>query len=333
MVVLSKHHVGLAGTYRRAATRALNALLLSGAATCAAYADTQVGETLPPPPSVLYGDLFVAVQTAQIYPDQKTFVDATPNDRSRRRSCSLYEQQKNKPGFSLTTFVAQYFTPPTDQVITPPPNQSLREHIDWLWPALTRTTTSVPANSSLIPMPKPYVVPGGRFREGYYWDTYFTMLGLAGSGPRRSRRRHARQLRVSDRHDRPHSERQSHVLREPVAAAVLLLHGRTCRAEGRRARLSEVFAADAPANTRTGCRARSTLQPGDAARNVVMLPDRTVLNRYWDERDTPRDESYLGRRQHRQAGHGPPGERGLSRSARGGRKRLGLQLALVRRQP
>ena len=98
MVVLSKHHVGLAGTYRRAATRALNALLLSGAATCAAYADTQVGQTLPPPPSVLYGDLFVAVQTAQIYPDQKTFVDATPN-ADPAAIVQLYEQQKNNPAF------------------------------------------------------------------------------------------------------------------------------------------------------------------------------------------------------------------------------------------
>jgi alpha,alpha-trehalase len=35
------------------------------------------------------------------------------------------------------------------------------------------------------------------------------------------------------------------------------------------------------------------LKPGDAARNVVMLPDHTVLNRYWDASDTPRDESYL----------------------------------------
>ena len=32
---------------------------------------------------------------------------------------------------------------------------------------------------SLLPLPKPYVVPGGRFREVYYWDSYFTMLGLA----------------------------------------------------------------------------------------------------------------------------------------------------------
>ncbi len=31
---------------------------------------------------------------------------------------------------------------------------------------------------SLLPLPEPYVVPGGRFREVYYWDSYFTMLDL-----------------------------------------------------------------------------------------------------------------------------------------------------------
>ncbi|PFW72060.1 alpha,alpha-trehalase, partial [Bacillus sp. AFS075960] len=79
-------------------------------------------------------------------------------------------------------FVDQHFTPPAQGGVTPPPNQTLREHIDWLWPQLTRTTPTAPPYSSLIPMPKPYVVPGGRFREGYYWDTYFTMLRLQVSG-------------------------------------------------------------------------------------------------------------------------------------------------------
>jgi Neutral trehalase len=34
----------------------------------------------------------------------------------------------------------------------------------------------------LLPLPHPYIVPGGRFREIYYWDSYFTMLGLKESG-------------------------------------------------------------------------------------------------------------------------------------------------------
>jgi alpha,alpha-trehalase len=37
-------------------------------------------------------------------------------------------------------------------------------------------------HSSVLPLPYPYVVPGGRFRELYYWDSYFTMLGLEADG-------------------------------------------------------------------------------------------------------------------------------------------------------
>src|SRR2546426_6488877 len=61
-------------------------------------------------------------------------------------------------------------------------SQSMPEHIKALWPVLTRPPDSADARSSLIPIPSPYVVPGGRFREVYYWDSYFTMLGLVQSG-------------------------------------------------------------------------------------------------------------------------------------------------------
>jgi alpha,alpha-trehalase len=37
-------------------------------------------------------------------------------------------------------------------------------------------------DSSLIPLPNAYIVPGGRFGEIYYWDSFFTMLGLQVSG-------------------------------------------------------------------------------------------------------------------------------------------------------
>ena len=35
-----------------------------------------------------------------------------------------------------------------------------------------------------------------------------------------------------------------------------------------------------------------TLEPGKAHRRVVRLDDGTLLNRYWDDRDSPREESY-----------------------------------------
>jgi alpha,alpha-trehalase len=34
------------------------------------------------------------------------------------------------------------------------------------------------------------------------------------------------------------------------------------------------------------------LGPGQARRNVVAMPDGSILNRYWDTRNTPRDEGY-----------------------------------------
>ena len=43
----------------------------------------------------------------------------------------------------------------------------------------------MPPYATLLPLPYPYVVPGGRFREVYYWDSYFTMLGLEQSGQHR----------------------------------------------------------------------------------------------------------------------------------------------------
>ena len=54
------------------------------------------------------------------------------------------------------------------------------DHIRNLWPHLERKglSASLQEGNSLIPLPNPYIVPGGRFNEIYYWDSYFTMLGL-----------------------------------------------------------------------------------------------------------------------------------------------------------
>ncbi|KND61728.1 Trehalase Periplasmic trehalase precursor [Candidatus Burkholderia verschuerenii] len=276
MIVLTRQH-------RYRARSVLGAWILFGAASTAAYADTQTLAPLQPPPSELYGDLFVAVQTAQIFPDQKTFVDSTPK-MAPAQIVQLYEQQKLAPNFSLKAFVNQYFTPPA--------NQTLREHIDWLWPQLTRTTTTAPPYSSLIPMPKPYVVPGGRFREGYYWDTYFTMLGLQEAG---------REDLVDNMLDNfaylidtighiPNGNRTYYVSRSqpPFFSYMVEL---AARKEG--GRVYQKYLPQLRREHAYWMQGADSLQPGGAVRNVVMMPDRTVLNRYWDASDTPRDESYL----------------------------------------
>src|SRR5690606_31333230 len=91
---------------------------------------------------------------------------------------------KDRNQFNLKEFVTQNFDLPerpksdfkTDSMV------SMREHITKLWPVLTRKADQYNANASLIPLPDQYIVQGGRFSEIYYWDSYFTMLGLKSQG-------------------------------------------------------------------------------------------------------------------------------------------------------
>ncbi len=133
-------------------------------------------------PDVLLGDLFTAVQLGEIFPDSKTFVDCTakfPYEKIR----SNYRQQKDRADFDLKRFVEAHFDmpPSISSDFKYDPERSAVEHVNALWPVLQRASDSVREGSSLIPLPNPYVVPGGRFREVYYWDSYFTMLGLVES--------------------------------------------------------------------------------------------------------------------------------------------------------
>ncbi|NRO96305.1 alpha,alpha-trehalase TreA [Paraburkholderia sp. NMBU_R16] len=275
---------------QRTASKLAGLLLLGGLAG-AGLARADALATLPPPPSELYGDLFVAVQTQQIFDDQKTFVDATPNS-DPATILQLYAQQKNQPNFDLKSFVLANFTLPTEPPITPPSGQSLRDHINWLWPKLTRTTTSAPPFSSLIALPKPYVVPGGRFREGYYWDTYFTMLGLQESG---------HEDLVDDMLDDfayeidrfghiPNGNRTYYLSRsQPPFFAQMV----TLAANNEGPRVYQKYLPQLRKEYAYWMTGENATQRGQATRNVVVMQDGTVLNRYWDERDTPRDESYL----------------------------------------
>ncbi len=132
---------------------------------------------------VLLGSLFIDVQLQEIFPDSKTFVDCTPkfpHDEIRVK----YNKEKKEDGFDLKKFVEDHFEipPSISSDFKSDLSRSATEHVNALWPVLKRASDSVREGSTLIPLPKPYVVPGGRFREVYYWDSYFTMLGLVESG-------------------------------------------------------------------------------------------------------------------------------------------------------
>ena len=47
---------------------------------------------------------------------------------------------------------------------------------------IKQDVSSNPDKYSLIYIEEPFIVPGGRFREMYYWDSYWTIQGLLVSG-------------------------------------------------------------------------------------------------------------------------------------------------------
>ncbi|GAB3909673.1 alpha,alpha-trehalase TreF [Larkinella knui] len=137
----------------------------------------------PKAPDELFGDFFLDVQLSRDFPDSKTFVDCVPL-MAPEAILALYEAQKNKPDFYLKAFVNQHFTLPDTptSAFTSDATMTTTDHIEALWDVLTRAPDLPVEGSSRLPLPYPYVVPGGRFREIFYWDSYFTLLGLKQSG-------------------------------------------------------------------------------------------------------------------------------------------------------
>jgi alpha,alpha-trehalase len=246
----------------------------------------------PRTPAELYGELFTRVQLERVFPDGKTFVDAVPR-ASPDTIRAEYVRSRRAPDFNLGDFVERHFVVPsvTASGYQTRPDEDLRAHIDNLWSALERAPDKPQPDSSLVPLPYRYVVPGGRFREIYYWDSYFTMLGLEQSG------RHDLVIEMVKNFAHlierfghvPNGNRSYYLSRSQppfFAAMVELLAERD--GEG-------VYTTYLPQLAREyefWMDGAARLATGSAYRRVVRLKDGTVLNRYWDDRDTPREEAY-----------------------------------------
>ncbi len=253
-----------------------------------ASGQTRNASDYPDPPQKLFKDLFMAVQTAHLYADGKAFPDAVPREPPEDILRQYREERPNSPD-ALKRFVEAHFTLPMEITgAASPPNQvPIVAHIDGLWSTLTRTSAAAPPYSSLLSMPEPYVVPGGRFREMYYWDSYFTMLGLAESGRLDLVSGMVRDFAyLIDHYDHvPNGARSYYLSRSqpPFFFAMVGLVSSDGVADFLpQLRREYAFWMDG----------ERPLKAGSAHRRVVAMPDGSILNRFWDDRDTPRDESY-----------------------------------------
>ncbi len=134
-------------------------------------------------PADRYLELFEHVQSTRLFADSKTFPDCAPK-MDPLDILIRYRKVRRHRDFDLARFVENHFWLPEDysKEYVSDPGFSLKEHIDNLWPVLTREPQDHIPWSSLLALPQAYIVPGGRFSETYYWSSYFSMLGLAESG-------------------------------------------------------------------------------------------------------------------------------------------------------
>ncbi len=241
------------------------------------------------------GPLFHDVQMAAIFPDGKTFPDCLPK-ANLADIAEQYKQQQGQPGFDLKTFVYAHFDLPPEvgSDFVSDSARSAAQHVEALWDVLTRQPDAEPPKqSSLLPLPNPYVVPGGRFREVYYWDSYFTMLGL---------RAHGRWDLIESMVDNfahllevygyiPNGNRSYYLGRSQPPFFSLMVK---LLAEHRGEEVYRKYA-DALANEYLFWWKGATklLDGEDIALRMVRVPEFDILlNRYWDNSDTPRPESY-----------------------------------------
>ena len=247
----------------------------------------------PAPPSESLGALYRAVELAHLFPDSKTFADMIPKE-APSHIVADYEAQRGQAGFDLRKFVDAHFAAPRHETrpYTSDPKQTVMAHIDTLWDVLRRDPDPVSSRwSSLLPLPAPYVVPGGRFDEIYYWDSYFIMLGLAASGRHDLASDELKNFAaLIDRYGHIPNGNRTYYLSRSQPPFFAQMVGLLAQQDGDSVYLQ--YLPELKAEYDYWMQGAASVGPGHAVRHVVRLFDGTVLNRYWDERDAPRDESY-----------------------------------------
>ncbi len=236
--------------------------------------------------------LYTDVQLQGIFADSKYFVDCRPIGPPAAIA-NAYLDEKDQPGFNLKRFVATHFTWPPEIVTGyTSGNKPIVQHLHDLWPILTRQPAKN-AEGTLIPLPFPYIVPGGRFREVYYWDSYFTMLGLQASG-RVDIMQHmvdnfaylldeigfipnANRTYYLGRSQPPFFTLMVNLLAEEKGGNTLLIYRRQLEKEYAFWMQGE--------ETLDGIYTQH--------RRVLRLPDGSIVNRFWDDNDTPRPEAFI----------------------------------------
>lgn len=158
-------------------------------------------DTVPACDSPIYcqGDLLDIIQRMRLFNDSKTFVDMSLKQSPEEVLSAFNNLSKPISEAQGRKFVGDHFSGPGDEFQPWKPTDlprmpAIMNHIKdpllrgfaWdlcrTWKDLGRKiksdVKSNPDRYSLVYLPNPFIVPGGRFRETYYWDTYWVVKGL-----------------------------------------------------------------------------------------------------------------------------------------------------------
>ncbi len=242
-----------------------------------------------PSPDELLGELFQDVQL-RVFPDSITFTDMVPAQQLRQ-VLRAYKRERHDPDFDLHSFVNQHFKELLrDTSYTTNKKHTIEEHIEELWGVLQRY---IPRNTgSLIGLPYPYVVAGGRYIAMYYWDSYFTMLGLAASGHWGMVENIIKDCASLIRRFGfvPNANRTYYRTRSQPPVFCLMVQ---LLAQHKGKKVLVKYLPYLLAEYWYWMKGHDNLKGRRTAmKHVVRMPDGSVLNRYFDNRSAPRAEGY-----------------------------------------
>jgi alpha,alpha-trehalase len=240
------------------------------------------------PPDKVYGKLFRDIQLLPVFADSKTFVDCTPKrnpDEIVKDYMALGKDSILKE--ALVDFVKQNFIVPVDVHSNYQTGKSevVESHIKGLWNVLKRNPDKYVTGSSLLPLPYSYVVPGGRFREVYYWDSYFTMLGLRENNEWKlieGMIKNFSYLIQTYKHI-PNGNRTYYLSRSQPPYFCLMLE---LLAEKKDNRVYAEYLSSLQKEY------DYWMDKTVETKHVVKMPDGSLLNRYYDTDSVPRQESF-----------------------------------------
>ncbi|MBX3428308.1 MAG: alpha,alpha-trehalase TreF [Hyphomonadaceae bacterium] len=237
-------------------------------------------------PSSVLGELFAAVAVMDIVP-AKDWADANPR-RPVAEIVAAYRNEAPSSATELLGFVNTWFDLP-GEVTAMCEGATVEAHIEETWAALIRPPLPTRSADSFLPLPYASIAPGGRFRECYYWDTYFTLLGLRDrpeiilAAANNCRWQIERYGFVPNANRTYYLTRSQPPLFFKIVELLASVAGEQVVPNYLPALIQEHgFWMDGAAS----------LAAVGAHRRVVRLPNGALLNRYWDDSDCPREEAY-----------------------------------------